>query len=98
MSSATGLNFPSCVDDTTDIDVSSSYTIATEYLKDNYSYIFMDGKEGVIVTCLIGKWSHNFLPSEVKKNGTIEDKAKKPKKVKKKRGSVKKCKKRATEK
>ena len=86
MTSAPGLKLHSRVDDITDSDVSSSYTIATEYLNENYSYLFTDGKEVHMLTCLIDTWSHKLLHSEVKNNGMIADKAKQPKKMNNKKG------------
>ena len=98
MSSAPVLNFHSRLDDITCRDISSSYTIDTEYINENYIYLFVDVKEALIVTCLIGTWSCKLLPSEVEKNRTISDKANQTKKATQKKGPAKKRKKRATEK
>ena len=58
-----------------DIDeafVQTSYTIATEFLKENYSYIFKPG-DGVVCNYSIATWSSKIKRSEVVKKGTPED-------------------------
>lgn len=57
--------------------VTSSYALATEYLKSHFSYIFKS-TDGLINSYTIGTWSHKIKRSSVLKNGTAEDIAKLP--------------------
>ena len=43
---ALGLELPDCPDNITDKDVTRSYNIATDYLKQRYNYLFGEGNEG----------------------------------------------------
>ncbi len=53
--------------------VLSSYTRGTLFLKENYSYIFTRSSD-VLSKYTIGTWSKKIKPSEVRKNGTEQDK------------------------
>ena len=74
MMEAPGLNIPDDIDETF---VTSSYALATEYLKSHFSYIFKS-TDGLINSYTIGTWSHKIKRSSVLKNGTAEDIAKLP--------------------
>ena len=58
--------------------VSKSYQDATDYLKANYSFLYIQNSEEHMATWKVSTWFRKTRPSEVRKNGTEEDKAKLP--------------------
>ena len=77
MMEAPGLNIPNNVKDIDEAFVTSSYALATEYLKSCFSYIFKS-TDGLINSYALGTWSYKIKRSVVLKNGTAEDIAKLP--------------------
>ena len=76
MEKAPGLTIPS----RNNIDeafIQTSYTIATDYLRECYSYIFAAG-DAVVCDHTVGTWSFKTKRSEVLKKGTNADKSKLP--------------------
>jgi len=69
---APGLTVPRKPVDVDEEFVHTSYTIATEFLKENYSYIFKAG-DGVVCNYTIVTWSSKIKRSEVVKRDTPED-------------------------
>ena len=72
MMEAPGLTIPHHLANIDEAFVQTSYTIATEFLKENYSYIFKAG-DGVVCNYSIATWSSKIKRSEVIKKGTPED-------------------------
>ena len=58
--------------------VYKSYQDATDYLKANYSFLYIQNSEEHMATWKVSTWFRKTRPSEVRKNGTDEDKAKLP--------------------
>lgn len=58
--------------------VSKSYQDATDYLKANCSFLYIQNSEEHMATWKVSTWFRKTRPSEVRKNGTEEDKAKLP--------------------
>ena len=81
MSRVTGLELPDFPDNITDEDVTRSYNIATDYLKQRFNYLFGEGNEGRMSTWVISTWSRKLQVAEVEKNGTLADKAMLPTKT-----------------
>ena len=76
MEKAPGLTIPS----RNNIDeafIQTSYTIAPDYLRECYSYIFAAG-DAVVCDFTVGTWSFKTKRSEVLKKGTNADKSKLP--------------------
>ena len=67
-----GLVIPTHEHNIDDAFVENSYAGATEFLRENYSYIF-EGPEGSSEGLLIGTWSKKIRRSMVLKHGTSED-------------------------
>jgi hypothetical protein len=57
--------------------IQTSYTIATDYLRECYSYIFAAG-DAVVCDYTVGTWSFKTKRSKVLKKGTNADKSKLP--------------------
>ena len=74
MEGAPGLTIPSRIDEAF---IQTSYTIATDYLRECYSYMFASG-DAVVCDYIIGTWSFKTKRSEVLKKGTNADKSKLP--------------------
>ncbi|KAK1746052.1 hypothetical protein QTG54_002659 [Skeletonema marinoi] len=64
-------------DSITEEYIKESYDCATQFLKDNYSYIFTKPDDRV-ASYAVGTWSKKIKYSEVLKHGTEEDKQKLP--------------------
>ena len=76
-----GLELPDCPDNITDEDVTCSYNIATDYLKQRHNYLFGEGNEGRMSTWVISMWSWKLQVKVVDKHGTLADKAMLPTKT-----------------
>ena len=72
---APGVDIPKKEEDITDECVDSTYTIATAFLKERYSYIFKKSTDGTLSGMSLFTWSRKVRHSEVKKHGTPSDKA-----------------------
>ncbi len=72
MMDAPGLTIPRNRSDIDEAFIQTSYTIATEYLKECYSFIFKAG-DGVVCNYTIGTWSSKIKRSEVLRHGTEAD-------------------------
>ena len=75
MAGAPGVVIPKKEEDVTDEIVDSTYTIATDFLKERYSYIFKKSTEISLTDMSIFTWSRKVQNSEVRKFGTPSDKA-----------------------
>ena len=58
--------------------VASSFATATDFLKENYSFLYIKHSEHHIATWSIGTWYRKTRRSEVEKFGTAQDRAKLP--------------------
>ncbi|KAL7553258.1 hypothetical protein ACHAWF_016513 [Thalassiosira exigua] len=65
-------------DDVDEAFVLSSFELATEYLRRNFSYIFKSATAEKVDKYTLGTWSHKIIPSQVRKHGTAADVAKLP--------------------